>query len=110
MSIGKKFVVTIAFNESNGNPFVESLDLGETFSYADEGDPYLSATQVMRDDRNGIDNDIPGMTFTLWNRYIVTFFWADGDEPNVVTYTVNNFLLDAMAEISNAGYIVPIPD
>lgn len=111
MAVGKKFVVTVAFDEL-GNAYAERLDLGETFSYADplqEGDPsYQSAVQVKVDDRGGVDDEL--VMSTLLNRYVVVFFWAAGDEPDVTSYTVNQFLLDAIAEISNAGYTVPTPD
>lgn len=104
MSVGRKFVTTVAFDPTTRVAYVERLDLGEKFSY-EAG--VVSTVQVRRDDRGGFDDG--AQQYTLLNRYIVTNFWIVGQGPNIATYTVANFLSDALTAITTAGYTLPTP-
>lgn len=100
MSVGKIFTVTVAMGATE--PAVERLDLLGTYTY-DAG--ATSKVVVLRDDRDGFYD--AAVLPTQLDRYIVKFYWIIGEEPDVTSYTVDQFLSDALTEITNAGFDLP---
>ena len=86
MTIGKKYVVKFHENDS-GTPVIDSLDVTSSFSY--DG-AYTSNAVVQKDDISGSAND----------RFIVTYYWANGAGPNLGTITVAAMLADAVIQVN----------
>lgn len=86
MTIGKKFVV-IFHEDDNGAAIIDSLDLNGSFSY---NGAYTSNAVVLVDDIAG----------TVHDRFIVTYYWATAEGPNLGTVTVATLLADAIVQVN----------
>ena len=86
MTIGRKLI--IRFHEDNtGTAVADTLDFTGSFSY---NGSYTSNVVVQKDDISGTLND----------RFIVTYYWANGAGPNLATVTVAALLADAVVQVN----------
>jgi hypothetical protein len=86
MTIGQKYVVKF-HEDGTGTPVADSVDFSGSFSYSGS---YTSNVVVQKDDISGTVND----------RFIVTYYWANGAGPNLGTVTVAALLADAVAQVN----------
>jgi hypothetical protein len=89
MSLGTKYTVVFHEEVGSGNPIIDSIDFTGKFSYT--GD-YVSNVVVKKEDQATAE----------YSRFIVTYFWAEGEGPNLSTVTVAALLADAFAQVSAA--------
>lgn len=85
MTVGKKYVVI--FHEVGTTPTIDHLDFTGTFTY---NGSYTSNVVVQFDDISGTTSD----------RFIVTYYWASGEGPNLATVTVAAMLADAVVQVN----------
>ena len=88
MTIGKKYVVILKENGS-GTAVINSVDFTGTFTY---NGAYTSNVVVLIDDVSG----------NIHDRFIVTYYWASGEGPNLATVTVAALLADAVIQVNTA--------
>lgn len=91
MATGKKYVVVVHEAAADGARVLDSVDLTGEFHY--DGS-YSSNNVVLRDESytDTINHD----------RFIVTFYWAAGAEPNLSTKTLNALRDDAVNAVNTA--------
>ena len=90
MAVGTKYVVTIRHDVSLG-PIIEAVDFRGSFSYQA---PYTSKVVVQQADLDG-----PADVFDGW---VVTYYWADAEGPDLGTVTVQTLLDDAVDDVNSA--------
>lgn len=88
MTIGKKYVVILNENGS-GTAVINSVDFTGTFSY---NGAYTSNVVVLIDDISG----------NIHDRFIVTYYWAAAEGPDLATVTVAALLADAVIQVNTA--------
>lgn len=87
MTIGRKVVVE--FHEDlAGVAVVDHLHFTDTFSY---NGTYVSNVVVKKDDQAQTNND----------KFVVTYFWADGAGPNLASISVAALLADAIVQVKS---------
>ena len=92
MAVGKKIVIVISEISSGlsaGTPVLDSMDFTGSFSY---NGSYTSNVSVKKDDIAGINYD----------RFIVTYFYAATEDPDLSTATVDDLVSDAITQINTA--------
>lgn len=89
MTIGKKFVVVFHEEVDTSTPIIDSIDFTGQFSY---NGAYASNVVVKKDDQAS----------TVDDRFIVTYFWANGEGPNLASVTVAAMLSGAVAQVNAA--------
>lgn len=88
MAVGKKIVIVIS-ESSAGAPVLDSMDFTGRFSY---NGTYTSNVSVKKDDIASTTND----------RFIVTYFYAATEDPDLSTATVDDLVSDAITQINTA--------
>lgn len=88
MTIGKKYVVVLHENDA-GTAVIDSVDFTGSFSY---NGTYTSNVVVLMDD----------ISSTTYDRFIVTYYWASAEGPNLGTVTVAALLADAVSQVNTA--------
>ena len=86
MTIGQKYVVTL-HEDGSGTAVIDQIDFTGSFSY---NNVYTSNVVVLF-------NDIAD---TINDSYIVTYYWADGEGPNLTSATIADILSDAIIQVN----------
>jgi len=88
MTIGKKYIITLHENDA-GTAIIDTVNFTGSFTY---NGAYTSNVVVLIDDISG----------NIHDRFIVTYYWAAAEGPNLGTVTVAALLADAVVQVNTA--------